>query len=116
VPSAGLLTISFPIASIDLLCGRAKECEGSRLSLPRGSERVFDAVRETRVIMVSKGFITPSGESGESIELDVILDDLLVIAHTEVAKVFLSVASGVNRSEVCLEFANELVVVVSPGR
>ena len=88
--------------------------ECSRLSLL--SHYVFDSLGESGIISVPKDGLFPSGANSETIELDVVFDDMLVIVHLQLIDAAFGVSGWIDGSELISEDGKKSRPVVHPNR
>ena len=112
---SGLLTLTLPMAGIEVLSGVLHVLVGVRFVAECGNW-VFDAGRKTLVVVAFKNGIGIVEFDSVSIELRVVSDNLPIILHLNVLNGFFRISYGVNVAVISSENLEELEVVVGPLR
>ena len=74
------------------------------------------AAEKSVVELTAEGSITPIDFGGELLKADNVFSIFLVIMHFELFKLIFSISFNVEGTEVDLEFRNEFVILVRPGK
>ena len=108
------LRVTFPIAGIDGLDKGAEP--GEVVQFADSCNFVFDVASKSIVELVVEGSITPIDFGGELLKADNVFSNFLIITHFELFKFIFSISFNVKGTKVSLEFRNEFVITVRPGR
>ena len=90
-------------------------CESPHFKESRGfallAHNIFDSLRESGVVSVAEHVVVPAGTNSESVELNVVSDDALIILHLQMVKFALSVTSRIDQTKLCLESLDKCIPV-----
>ena len=73
----GFLPYTIPVTGVDSVCKKLHGIESSGLCLV--AHDVVDSLGEAGVVAMTKNVLVPTGMDGETIELNVVFDDALII-------------------------------------
>ena len=65
---------------------------------------IFDLFCQTRVVSVSEDIIIPAGLNHKTVELNIVLDDMLIILHLQVVNPVFSIGGRINWTKLGMEF------------
>ena len=77
---------------------------------------ILDATGKSVVELTAEGGIAPIDFGGKLLKVDNVFSNFLIIMHFESFELIFHIGFDIERSEVGLEFGDEFVVVVGPGR
>ena len=93
-------------------------CKGLHYSecrrLPLLTHNVFDAFGKSGIIAVLEDTFIPAGADSETVELDVILYNMLIIMHFEVINSIFGVGGGVYRTKLSAESLDKIGPIIKP--
>ena len=78
------------------------------------THNVFDSFCQPRIVSVSEDSIIPAGTDGEAVELDVVLEDMMIILHSQVIDSVFCIGGRVDRAKLNMEGADENRPIVHP--
>jgi hypothetical protein len=104
--------LTTPVPRVDLASENFEARESCRTM--NTSDFVFNPIRKCSVKRVTKCLVVPVYERRKTIERKDKLDEALIFAHLETFEFGLGIADRIERSEVCLKFDHEDIVVVLP--
>jgi hypothetical protein len=77
---------------------------------------VFDVFCENGVIAVTENTVVPAGVDSKTVELDVVLDNVLTVLHLQVVDAIFSISGRVDGAELGAESADECGPIGQPFR
>ena len=75
---------------------------------------IFDSFHQTGVVLVSEDTIIPAGLNCETVKLNIILDDMLIILHLQVVNPIFGIGSWIDQTKLGMESSNEGRPIVYP--
>ena len=114
LPSMGLFAVAFPITGVD---GMSKDLHGFESGgFAVLTHNVLDAFSKPGIIAVAEDTVIPTGADGKTVELDIILDNVLVVLHFEVVDSVFHIGGRINGAELDAEGSEEGGPIVHPIR
>ena len=110
----GFLPDTFPVTGVDSVCKKFHGIESSRLHLV--THDVLDSLSETSVVMMTKNVLIPTGMDGETIELNVVFDDALVVLHLQVVDGVFGISGRIDGTKLSAKGDDECRPIVHPCR
>ena len=77
---------------------------------------IFDSFCQTGVVSVSEDTVVPAGLNHETVELNIVLDDMLIILHLQVVNPVFGISSQIDRTKLGMEGLDEGGPIVHPCR
>ena len=77
---------------------------------------IFDSFRQTGVVSVSEDTVVPAGLNCETVELNIVLDDMLIILHLQVVNPIFSISGWIDQTKLGTESSDEGGPIVHPCR
>ena len=112
LPSTGLFTVTFPVMRVN---GMSKDIHGFKSGgFAMLTHNILDAFGEPGIIAVAEDTIIPTGVDSKTVELDVILNNVLVVLHFEVVNSVFCISSRINGAELDMEGSEEGRPIVHP--
>ena len=111
---AGFLPGSFPVTGVDRMGKDLHSVESGGFTLL--AHNVLNAFRQSGVITVTEDTFIPAGLDRETVEFDIVLDNMLVILHTEVIDSVFGVSGRINGAELGAEGTDEGGPIIHPIR
>ena len=75
---------------------------------------IFDLFCQTRVVSVSEDTVIPAGLNRETVELNIVLDDMLIILHLQVVNPVFGIGGRIDRTKLGTESSDEGGPIVHP--
>ena len=82
LPGMELFMVSFPVLGVDGMSKNLYGFESGAFAML--THNIFDAFSKPRIITVTEDTIIPTGVDSETVELNIILDDMLVVLHLKI--------------------------------
>ena len=101
----GFLPDTFPMTGIDSVCKKLHGVESGGLRLV--THDVLDSLGETGVVAMMKNVLVPTSMDGETVELDVVFDDALVVLHLQVVDGVFGISGRIDGTKLCAKGENE---------
>ena len=75
---------------------------------------IFDSFRQTRVVSVLEDTIIPAVLNHETVELNIVLDDMLIILHLQVVNPVFDIGGRIDQTKLGTESSDEGGSIVHP--
>jgi hypothetical protein len=103
---------SSPVTSIDYLGYASKLLEGIRLANP--GNFILNSGWESLVILVLEGVLVSSELSRETVKLNIVLCDPIVVVHDKHINVIFGIAMWIGWTKIVSEFLCKLIPIFEP--
>ena len=112
---AGFLSDMFPVTGVDSVCKKLHGIESSGLHLV--THDVLDLLSKTGVVAMTKNVLVPTGMDGETIELNVVFDNaLIVVLYLQVVDGVFGISDRIDGTKMSAKVDNECRPIVHPRR
>ena len=108
----GFLPDMFPVTGVNSVCKKLHGIESSGLRLV--TQYVLDSLSETGVVEMMKNVLIPTSVDGETIELDVVFDNALIVLHLQVVDGVFGISGRINGTKLSAKGDDECRPIVHP--
>ena len=110
--SMGFFMEAFPMMGVDVMCKGFHFGKCQRL--PLLTHNVFNTFGESRIVAVPEDTFIPAGVDSETVELDIIFYNMLVIVHLEVINSIFGISGGVYGTKLSVESLDKVGPIIKP--
>ena len=109
---AGFLAETLIVTGVDGVRENLHGFESGQLALL--SHNIFDLFSEAGLITVMEDGVIPAGLDSKTVELDIVLHDVLIVLHLEIVNSVFRVGSGIDGAKLGMEGTNEGGPIIHP--